>query len=76
VDRYVPRLRVESYDFIMPSLQRQFLASAYSVDMTLEQAFPKPQGMDEYRLMVEAQRAAELQQRQDQVDERAAMERR
>ncbi len=61
VDKHDPRLRLEVYDMMATELQRQLGNHELSRKFTLDDLFPKPPGLEQYRrVMAErAKRAAE-----------------
>ena len=75
IDKYEPALKIIAYDQMKPSLSRQLarhqLGQTYSVD----DLFPEPPGMEQYRreFAIAQQRAREAR---EAAAERDAMERR
>jgi len=75
IDKYAPRLRLEVYDQVIPSLQMQLEQSEFRARFAdARQIFPAPPGLEEYRRILAAERARQEAERQ-QTD-RAEIERR
>jgi hypothetical protein len=73
VDKYIPELRLESYDLLQPQLERELSSTPWGRRYTLAQAFPEPPGMEAYRAMMqqrlqEEERLREEQRRRDEME--------
>jgi hypothetical protein len=59
VDKFEPRLRLETFDQIAPRLAQQFGRHELSAKYTIEELFPVPPGLVEFRAAQAEQRARE-----------------
>ena len=57
IDQYNPELRLRVYDRIMPHLQQQFAKNVLNQKFTVNQFFPEPPGLEEYRKQMALQKA-------------------
>jgi len=77
VDRFGPRLRVEVFDSVIPSLQMQLRQSEFAARFEdARQLFPAPPGLDEYRRLVAAEQARRERELEAQRAGRSEIERR
>jgi len=68
VDKVEPRLRLQTYDGMLPAVSRQFASSLLSRRYELSQLFPAPPGIESYRrgaALEQERREAEAQQQRE-----------
>jgi hypothetical protein len=70
-----PALRALSYDQMMPVLRQQFAAHELSRTLTVEQAFPAPQGLDNARALL-LKRKQDRERQKEEQRARESIERR
>jgi len=66
IDQYHPTLRLQVYDAIQPHLARQFEQSQLRARFTLDQLFPRPAGLEQFREQLRLRQLEEEQRRKEQ----------